>query len=99
MKFLSAILLVGAFFVSCSSSAIDVTHNITYNSEFDSRHCRLIDIKGPYHGDDEEYFTVYKMCRSPTPDGPYNEEYAMKYNIPIFDPSTDPEWHIIKEEE
>ena len=93
-RFLVLVVLVGLavalVFLASDAHAGQSELMITYESTYDRKGCRMIDMSGPYHRDDNGnlYFKVYKLCRAdPTKYDAivkeFKDEMVLYYEVPV----------------
>ena len=78
-------LAVGLLFMASDAHAGSSDLMITYESRYDQKGCRLVEMSGPYHRDDtgDQYFKVYKLCRHKDTDA-YKDEMVLYYEVPVI---------------
>ena len=76
-------LAVALVFLASDAHAGSSDLTITYESTYDKKGCRMINMSGPYHRDDtgNQYFKVYKLCR--VTHGAYKDEFVLYYEVPV----------------
>ena len=76
-------LAVALVFLASDAHAGSSDLTITYESTFDRKGCRMIDMSGPYHRDDNgnQYFKVYKLCQGKNI--AYKDEMVLYYEVPV----------------